>query len=92
MATLGVNFFNNRLYFAMEEGETEAVEAVIDVDVDEAAVSARSSTATREGIESGHLVMPAPQPHMANLDPDDCRKRRTRTRNRRLGQWLWLRL
>jgi hypothetical protein len=36
MSTLGVNFFDNRLYFAMEEGETEAVEAVVDVDVDEA--------------------------------------------------------
>jgi hypothetical protein len=32
MSTLGVNFFDNRLYFAMEEGETEAVEAVVDVD------------------------------------------------------------
>ncbi len=32
MSTLGVNFFDNRLYFAMEEGETETVEAVVDVD------------------------------------------------------------
>jgi hypothetical protein len=33
MATLGVNFFDNRLYFAMEEGESETAEAVVDVDV-----------------------------------------------------------